>query len=315
MNKSGRHGTHRSRDRQDIRADPEARIGYDKSLGEPLRSRYDVGMGRFSRWLVAPLCFGLGGAAVCGKERHLEKVRALLIAKAARCTSCHADAAGAALNAYGQRLAERTPSKPLADRIATLESDRGPDPSGTSDAAEDDAEDVDNDGVANWIEILASANPADPTDTPDAATARRIEAVVSCKICHRQVNLPGGGLKSNPHNVHGALLARTLLRVRGRRAPRGKDAIREAAEAISIVTRLALIRTKKPRGSRATYWEKLRLLHAPADASDKPDPKALAAFRKVVMRQKRKSTRDATLGLDTEAHPLDGFLAPGKDLP
>ncbi len=277
--------------------------------------RYDVGMGRFSCWVVAPLCFGLGGAAVCGKERHLDELRALLIAKAARCTSCHADPAGAALNAYGQRLAKLTPSKPLADRIATLESDRGPDPSGASEPADDDAEDVDQDGVANWIEILAGANPADPADTPDAATAERIDAVVSCKSCHKQVNLPGGGLKANPHNPHGALLARTLPRVRGRRAPRGKEAIREAAEAIPILTRLALIRTRKPRGSRATYWEKLRLLHAPAEVSDKPDPKALAAFRRAAIRQKRKSTRDATLGLDTVAHPLDGFLIHGKDLP
>ena len=263
-------------------------------------------------WLVVIiLCSG----AARGKERHLEQVRALLVSRTARCTSCHTDADGKTLNAYGDRLAESTAGRSLADRIVAL--DKEP-PLNATEATEAKAladQDIDGDGVANWIEIIAETSPADADDKPGPKTAERIEAVVSCKLCHTKTNLPGEGLEAAPHNLLGKLLARTFVRQKGKRSPRGKEAIREAAERTPILARLAEIRRKRPRGSKATYWERIRLLCPPADLNESPKLKPLTAFRKLAGRQKRKRTRDPNLGLDCKAHQANGFLADAKRLP
>ncbi|MFQ5424017.1 MAG: hypothetical protein ACE5F9_08555 [Phycisphaerae bacterium] len=242
------------------------------------------------------------------KELHFARVRVLLMSKAARCTSCHADSKGASLNAYGERLTALSHDDPLADRMAALEAE--PSVKADADARRQAREDrdVDRDGVANWIEILANSNPADAKDTPNAETARRIERVISCKLCHRATNLPGEGLEANPHNELGAFLAKTFVRRRGRRAPKDAEQVRSAAERTPILTRLSMIRKKRPKRSRATYWEKIRLLHAPADSHDTPSRAALRAFRKDAARQRRRKTRDAGRGLTSKAHGPDGFL-------
>lgn len=253
-------------------------------------------------------------ASVSAKEIHFEQVRVLLISKAARCTSCHVTAEAIALNAYGARLTAILPGDPLADRIAALEAE----PSfgqNESERKQSEADrDVDQDGVANWIEILAGANPGDRKDKPDPATVQRIERVVSCNLCHTATGLPGEGLAANPHNALGKLLAKTYKIPGRRRKPQGKEAIQAAAERTPMLTRLSLIAKKKPRKSKATYWQKIRLLHAPTEPGDAPDRAALLSFKRKIRRQKRRKTRDPNLGLACEAHKPDGFLldADGK---
>lgn len=255
--------------------------------------------------------FGLASILVVdsamGKEKHLDQVRVLLISKAARCTSCHVDDAGKSLNVYGREIAKMPADDPLADRIAAVEAEPEVVAGESADAASR-RRDVDRDGVLNWIEILAGTNPADDGDKPSPKRVERIEAVVSCALCHTATGLPGEGLAANPHNVYGELLAKTFQRRRGRRAPAGEEAKRSAAERTPILTRVTLVRKKRPRKSKATYWQKIRMLHAPAEAADMPKADALKAFKKQVARQKRRRSRDATLGLACEAHAADGFL-------
>lgn len=271
-------------------------------------------MGRIIVVLTAASVLVLARTAEA-KETHLEHVRALLVSKAARCTSCHTGADGAALNAYGKRLGALGKSTALGDRIARFESDR--DDAGKKNAARaEHDEDIDQDGVPNWIEILADKSPADATEKPDAATVKRIDALVSCTLCHKQTNLPGKtGLAANPHNAFGDLLAKTFPRKRGQRPPKSQTLMREEAERTAIIARINLVAKKRARGSRVTYWEKLRLLTSPSDAKATPDLEAIKAFKTMARRQRRKSTRDATLGLDVTAHPATGILADAKTLP
>ncbi len=242
------------------------------------------------------------------KEKHFEQVRAFLISKTARCTSCHIEAQSGKLNAYGERIAGLPHDDPLADRIAALESE----PSGMADEQErrraEKNRDVDGDGVLNWIEILAETNPADKDDKPAVDRVKHIEAVISCKLCHRATNLPGEGLAANPHNEFGELLSTTYVKRSGRKNPRGPDAERAAAERTQILTRLSLVRKNRPKKSKATYWQKIRLLHGPADPDDNPSREELRSFKKQIKRQKGRSKRDPNLGLSADAHKPDGFF-------
>ncbi|MCA9255520.1 MAG: hypothetical protein KDA33_07770, partial [Phycisphaerales bacterium] len=251
------------------------------------------------------------------KERHLEQLRVALVARAARCASCHIsndrDAwEGAGLNHYGQRLHDISPGDTLADRIAEL--DHGPKSSDSGDAAatRKNDQDIDGDGIPNWIEILAGASPADPKSVPAQKRVERVRRVISCAICHTETHLPGKqGLEANPHNEFGELLSVTT----GEKNKANEDAQsnrRRTAERLPILKRVEISRKKKPRGGKATYWEKLRLMRSPADAEDNPSKENLASFRKRAARQRSKKKRDPTRGMVDAAHDNDGFLQDGK---
>ncbi len=263
------------------------------------------------------LSLGLGllpVAAAQAKERHFEQLRVLLITKTARCTSCHVDAKGEGLNAYGSRLAGESKDLPFAERIARVESNKsdGPIQATPSETRRDG--DVDGDGVPNWVEILAHANPGDVKDRPDPATVGRITKVISCKICHTANNLPGEGLAANPHNELGRLLAATVDRKKPGRAPAGQAERRAAAERTPILRRLSIIKNKGPGIGGASYWQRLRLLHAPVDPADRVTPGELKAFKLQLSRQRRAKTRDPELGFDCAAHHPDGFLLDAEGL-
>ncbi|HKQ47682.1 MAG TPA: hypothetical protein VJZ71_06415 [Phycisphaerae bacterium] len=247
------------------------------------------------------------------KERHYEQVRVLLISRMASCVSCHTTAAGNKLNTYGERIAAQPKSMPLADRIARLERDAkgGRKQNGDETAADD--RDVDGDGVPNWVEILARKSPANAKDKPDAETAERIQSVVSCNICHKDGG-PGEGRGRKPHNEFGELLAKTGRGAKG--APKAKDdrEARKSAERVSILARLLQVRTKKPKGSAATFWQRLRLLHAPADAIDKVTPEEVKKLKKEIAAIKREKKKTPKRGLDCKAHRNDGFLLDGEGL-
>lgn len=240
------------------------------------------------------------------KPRYLDQVRVALISRMASCTACHVASDGKALNAYGDRIAAQPKNLPMADRIARLEREKD-DPTSKD-------RDVDQDGVPNWVEILAQKSPADAKDKPDGKAAERITTVVSCHICHRDTGLPGEGLAANPHNVLGDLLAKTVRLQRNNPKPKGDHALREAAERIPILSRIEMIRTKKPKGSAATYWQKLRMLRAPADPNDHPSAQEVKDFKKAVASKKRDKKNSPRSGLDCAAHPLDGFLLDGEKL-
>src|SRR5207302_8281474 len=118
---------------------------------------------------------------------------------------------------------------------------------------------------------------------------------------------PGANaLESNPHNELGKLLARTLD-PRDRVKP-GSDAqtIRDKASHTPILRRFKLAAMKPTGGAKPSYWEKLLLVHKPADASDNPDKQELLDLRKFMRSQKNVKTRDPERGMGP--HKADGFL-------
>ncbi|MCB9857879.1 MAG: hypothetical protein H6818_19525 [Phycisphaerales bacterium] len=247
------------------------------------------------------------------KERHLEQLRVALISRTARCATCHTsndkkDWEGAGLNIYGKRLSEVSPGDALADRIALLEHGPGSTDAGAEAARKKQDQDIDGDGVPNWVEILARANPADPKNKPAPERIERVERVVTCNICHTQTHLPGKqGLEANPHNAFGLLLSETTRDKKDAASGSGPDRHR-AAERVPILKRIELTRKKKPKGGKATYWEKLRLMRLPADDDDNPSKESLMSFRKRAAQQRSKKKRDPTRGMVAPAHNNDGFL-------
>lgn len=281
---------------------------------------YDFEM-RNGLWLTSLFLVVLLSAPAAAKERHLEQLRVLLMVRAAKCVTCHESPDGKKLNLYGQRLAILPIALTWSDRIAALESDKPRDrskdrvlpPGMVDESATNSDQDVDGDGVPNWVEILAGTNPGKKNDFPGKKETSHITEVVSCKICHTATGLPGDGLKANPHNELGMLLARTIPK-RHASKPNSDAAIHLAAERTSILKRFELIKAKRPKRSRATFWEKIRLIHAPADADDNPKQDELQLFRKTCRAQKRRKTRDVSLGFENSRHKLDGFLLDAKSL-
>ena len=268
---------------------------------------------------IQRIALGIGLLVAAGvapaKPKHFQHVRAALVAKAARCTSCHTEQEGASLNLYGEQLQAIGDDMTLADRIDRLESLPLPRTQPGQPPEFSVKADADQDGVLNWVEILAGTSPADPENKPDAERAAKIATVVSCNICHLQTGIPGKrGLEGNPHNELGRLLLKTFVVPKGDARPRSADDRQLAAMRTPILARLAKIKRKKPKASEAGYWERLRLLHAPTDPADEVSSEALEAFKAQAKTQKKKSTRDPTLGLDCKAHKLDGFLVDIKKL-
>lgn len=264
------------------------------------------------------LFIGLGMMApgeASAKEKHLEHVRTLLLSRAAKCTSCHVQPDGKALNLYGKRIAEEEKNAPFADRIAAVEAEPPLNASRDRAARHRAGQDVDKDGVPNWVEVLAGTSPADPEDKPTAAAMKRVQEIVSCKLCHTATGLPGEGLAANPHNSLGNILAETHPQKPGVTRGRSAQSTREAAERTPILVRLGMIGGRKPKGSKATYWEKLLLLHAPSEDSDTTASDVLSELRKRLKLKKNKRTAPTDEGIAAPAHPIDGFLLDAAKLP
>jgi len=267
---------------------------------------------------VALLINAMAASHASAKEKHFEQLRVLLIADAAKCTSCHEQADGKALNIYGKALEALGKDEGLADRILRLEAEPPLEAKPAERKRIEKNHDIDADGVANWIEILGGSNPGNSNSVPPPADVERIKTAVSCTTCHVSVNGPGEGLAANPHNDLGKRLASTFVTKKGASGtavrPVGKEAIAEAAERTPILTRLAMNKTKKPKNGRATYWERL-MLHVPVvDLKKEPASKDLSAIRREQARRKKKTMRDRDWGIAAKAHPLDGFLLDAKGL-
>lgn len=279
---------------------------------------YDMAMNATRIVLACTVILLVGGKGL-GKERHLDQVRTLLVVREARCTSCHETQSGEELNAYGRRLARRPAGMRWAERILQLErSDSRQDSGGEKREAQANRPstpdgDVDGDGVANWVEILAHTNPANKKDTPEAALAARITSAVSCRMCHTASKQQGVGLEANPHNEFGALLARTI-ETKGSKRPTDPEAIRQQAEALPILRRLSLTKVKRPPKSAASYWQRIRLYRSTTDPSDAPTREAVQELKKEIARRKRGGRSSRPTGFEHPAHPEDGFLKDGKGL-
>lgn len=247
------------------------------------------------------------------KERHYEQVRALLISRMASCTSCHAAPDGKKLNVYGERIAAQPKGMTMADRITRIERDAKGGRKGSGEETTASDRDVDQDGVPNWVEILARKSPANAKEKPDAEMAERIQSVVSCTLCHKDGGA-GEGRGRKPHNELGELLARAAGGAKSAAKPKDDREARRSAERTPILARLASMRTKKPKGSTATFWQKLRLLHAPADATDKVSAKDVKKLKKEIAAIKREKKKTPKRGLDCKAHGLDGFLLDAEGL-
>lgn len=273
--------------------------------------------GMFRRpFFLSCVVIALAGSIVHAKEKHLEQLRVLLIADAAKCISCHEQPDGKTLNDYGKALAALGEKETLSDRILRLEADPPLEAKPAERKRIEKNHDLDDDGVPNWIEILAGTNPAKKDSTPLSMNVERIKSAVSCTACHVSVNGPGEGLAANPHNELGKRLAATFsVKKSGReQRPVGKEAIAEAAERTPILERLAMIKSLKPKGGRATYWERLLLRYPTVDAKKEPAARDLAELRREQARRRQKSLREKDRGLAAKAHPLDGFLLDAKGL-
>lgn len=254
--------------------------------------------------------------SVQAKEKHFEQLRVLLIADAAKCVSCHEQADGKTLNEYGKQLTALGPDETMADRILKLEADAPLEAKPAERKRIEKNHDVDGDGIPNWIEILAGANPANKDSAPSPSDTERVKASVSCTTCHVSVNGPGEGLAANPHNELGKRLAATFAIKKGGRGPRpvGKEAVAEAAERTPILSRLEMVKTRKPKSGKATFWERLLLRYPTADVKNEPPARDVAELKREQARRKRKSARERDRGLAAKAHPLDGFLLDAKGL-
>lgn len=254
----------------------------------------------------------VSASAAVAVPRHYEHLRAALIGKSARCNTCHTDDDGGGLNAYGQKLTDLGDNQPLADRIAKLEGK--PKRDGKRPKLNDES-DVDSDGVANWIEIVTGFSPADPESKPEEEQIDHVYQTISCKVCHESINSNGKkGLAGNPHNALGKLLAKAFKVAKGEPRPKTKEERAQAARQTPILARFTKVRSKKPKGADASYWQQIRLLHRPTDDSDLPDSQELETFKAQAKAQKRRSTRDPAMGLNCKAHKYDGFLVELKKL-
>jgi len=271
-------------------------------------------------WLVVAQ-FLLVSESAQAKPEHFQQVRAVLMSRVARCTTCHTSDDGSELNAYGQAIAQQ-PGDGIGMKLMRFEekarqqrSDAaGNDESG--DAARKTAlADIDGDGVPNWIEVLGNANPADANDRPALEWQQRIEGAVGCNICHSAVGIPGQrGLAANPHHAYGKLLSHTFVTEKGRPRPKGREAQLEAAGRTPILQRMNKARGRKPRGSAATYWQKLRLMHDLNKADDEPTKEDVQEFKQRARRQRSAKQRDPHLGWNCDAHPIDAFLKDARRL-
>ncbi|MCK6484416.1 MAG: hypothetical protein HUU22_01825 [Phycisphaerae bacterium] len=268
-----------------------------------------------NRLIVFSACAASMGAAdnAIAKPEHLERVRVLLMTQKAMCVSCHTAADSPDLNPYGRALADLGNDEPLSERMLSLaklpRQQRGQEDS----AANDPQQDIDKDGIPNWVEVLAGTNPGDKASAPDTETRDKIESIISCKICHVETNAPGQtDQQRNPHNELGKLLAKTndpagsrAPRERSARGERGERGPRSGSESTPILKRIKLAAMKPGRSGKAGYWEKLLLLCAPADAAE-PPAEDVKQLRRFIRNQKSKKTRDETRGMGP--HKPDGFL-------
>ncbi len=245
------------------------------------------------------------------KLEHYERVRVLLMQEKARCTSCHVTPQASSLNNYGDALAKLGKAEPLAERMRLLDQE----PRDSDSPAQRDKsrrlQDVDGDGVANWIELIAGANPGDAKDKPTAESRERVQRVVACGMCHTGTNLPGSTpLESNPHNELGRLLARTIEPKDAARIGKDSSALREAAEIVPILRRFRLTAMKPTGSGKPNAWDKLVLLYSPGDASATPTKAEMTDLRERRANRKNIKKRDPNDGMGP--HKPDGFLKDAK---
>jgi hypothetical protein len=153
--------------------------------------------------------------------------------------------------------------------------------------------DVDGDGVANWVEILAGTNPSSPDES--VATHERIQRVISCNVCHTSVSqYAAPGEDRAPHNAFGDALEelgdqggarRGARRGRGREQNRGAD---RDGPSEPIEPRLKRLKGRDTDRDKVKNWDEISVFHHPADPDDTPDEASVAAARER-LRARRKS--------------------------
>ncbi len=223
----------------------------------------------------------LGSAPAAAKEGHLEDMKLALIETRIRCATCHPDAEGRELTAYGRVIADLGKATSIPDRVR--EQERRP----TDATLKLDAEgerrrtDVDGDGVLNWVEILSGTDPSDAADPgngekkAETATMRaRVEAVVSCALCHVEPDVKPVGADKAPHNPLGeALAGLTSSRPGGRPAD---------AAPPPIMTRFKSVENHDTDKDKARNWLEIATFHSPTDAADTPSDEELKAIRELL---------------------------------
>src|SRR5262245_9206243 len=110
---------------------------------------YDCRMIQF-RSLAFVLVAALTTPALA-KEEHYQRVRVLLMTEKASCTSCHTSPSSKDLNLYGKALADNGKGDPLADRMLLLDRDPPDNASAADKQKQHRLQDIDGDGVPNWV--------------------------------------------------------------------------------------------------------------------------------------------------------------------
>src|SRR5262249_15870827 len=108
----------------------------------------------------------------------------------------------------------------------------------------------------------------------------------------------------------GKLLAKTLDPKDRPKTGSNAEAIREQAGRTPILKRFKMTAMKPTGGAKPSFWEKLLLLHAPADSKDSPGKQDLRELRKTLRAQKNPKSCDDTRGMGP--HKPDGFLLDAK---
>ncbi len=236
--------------------------------------------------LIAPW---MVSQSVFAKPIHFESLKFELITQNIRCTDCHTDSAGPTLTTYGQHIADEGDDESIQARVRAFEGSPSLTASDEQKQQSSDRIDIDGDGIANWIEILASTSPSAGNDRND--THSRIERVITCKLCHESVAaFPQPGRERAPHNAFGESL-KNHDSGKSDRQNRGSGKARRRRKKSSDTGDDILIRLKKSRRTdadkdRVKDWDEITTFHHPADKTDTP-PRDLVKQLKKHLRSRR----------------------------
>ncbi len=215
-------------------------------------------------------------ASANAKPIHYEDLKLMLVEQNIACTTCHTAPDSPELTAYGQRIAAVGTDESMHDRVKTVEMSLSQTATEEERTSEESRMDVDGDGLANWIEILAGTDPSSKSEKNELHA--RIENTVNCHLCHESVNRFAGNREDRaPHNAFGKTL----------RAKKRKGRRNDGKRSKSIVQRIAKTRTKDTDRDGIKDLDEIITFHHPADKTDTPEKNAVKTARKRVKTRRK----------------------------
>ncbi len=215
------------------------------------------------------------------KPIHFEDLKFELIRQNVRCSDCHSDAEDKPFTRYGQVIADEGATQSIQDRVREVERSLSLTASDEEKADAKNRIDVDGDGVANWIEILAGTDVSTAGDRTEQH--ERIERVIGCTLCHESVAaFPRPGVERAPHNAFGDALENPDPRRAKRRSGNSSD-----TEDEDILERLKRSRRTDSDKDRIKDWDEVMLFYHPADKDDTPSRDLVKQFKQHLKDRKK----------------------------